>query len=97
MLFAYKPNDGVYYCGKINRELCFRFPEVSHPLNTTLADFFQNSSGFFRYYASVLYTNYPISPYQIITLERFPELEDLALQVDKFKDMERGGVESETE
>lgn len=94
MLLAYNPADGVYFVqsGNINWELCFRFPDVSHPLNTTLADFFRNDCGMFHYEKPVLYTDWPFYPsYYFITLERFPELEDLASRVDKFMDMEGGG------
>lgn len=96
MLLAYIPDDGVYLVHDdsvtLNQELCFRFPEASHPLNTRLADFFQNQPGFFQYRASVLYTDCPY--FQLITLERFPELQCLAFRVNH---VNSGGAESESE
>lgn len=91
MLFAYLPKDGVYLLQDdknqpLHPDLYFRFPETSHPLNISLANFFQNRAGFFNYDAEVLYTKYP---YQIITLEKFPELQQLALRINYFTE---GGV-----
>lgn len=90
MLFAYIPKDGVYLADNdtktLHKELCFRFPEASHPLNTRLEKFFQNQPGFFNYEASVLYTD---CPFQLISLEQFPELQQLALRINQFKGMER--------
>lgn len=91
MLFAYQPKDGVYLLQDdenqpLHPDLYFRFPETSHPLNTSLANFFQNQSGFFNYDAGVLYTK---DTFQIITLEQFPELQQLALRINYFTE---GGV-----
>jgi hypothetical protein len=97
MLFAYIPADGVYLVHKdpesLDEELCFRFPEDSHPLNTRLAEYFQNHQGFFHYQSPIMYT---ADPFQLISIEGFPELRDLALRIDQVNDMKRK-VKSETD
>lgn len=96
MLFLYVVDEAIYYLEPdaeshfhnfeelptLDPELCFTFPTRSHPLNTKLAYFFRNECGFFHYAASTLYTKIP---YQVISLDRYPALTDLAFRVETFQ------------
>lgn len=103
MLFLYVVNEAVYYVSEtaetrfhnfdedptIIPELSFQFPTLTHPLNTLLADFFKNMSGFFhydRYYdVSLMYTK---NPSEVITRRRFKALDDLEARAIAFGDVE---------
>lgn len=84
MLFAYIPNDGVYLAHEatetLDSELYLTFSELDHPLNKVLINFFKNQPGFFHYDVSIMYI---ALPFEIISLEKFPELCELAFRIEK--------------
>lgn len=96
MLLFYVLNEGIFHINKasesrfynfdeeptVNPNLAYQFCTITHPLNTTLANFFRNESGYFHYDANTLYTK---NPYQLISLERFAALHNLALRVETFE------------
>lgn len=111
MPFLYVPDQAIFHVDDtaedrfinfdespvLDSELSFTFPDTTHPLNVTLSNFFQNGAGFFHYDASILYEYHP---FQLITTDRFPALQDLVLRVEAFKrfaDLTISPVQSENE